>query len=420
MIVPTNNGDMKVLHILDMSMPDLSGYSIRSKYIVESQKKIGIRPAVVTSPRLYSENACEEINGITYHRSCFVPGPVDRVMLKLPFLREQVEMRKLYQRIIQVLELDRFDVIHAHSPSLCGMPAMKAARRKGIPFVYEVRAFWEDAAVDRKRFTERSLKYRLSQKMEQRIFDNADAIVCICEGLSKEIDLRTQRDVIHVVPNGVDTSIFLPQPKAERLIEKYGLKGKTVVGFIGSFFTFEGLADLLKSVPKVLAAHKDVAFLVVGSGVEEENLKQLARDSGFLNKTVIFTGRVPHDYIQDYYSIMDILVYPRISKRITELVTPLKPLEAMAMEKAVVASDVGGLKELVKDGETGVLFEAGNVDALAEKIVALTKNEKNRKIIGETARSLMTVSHEWSVITTKYLEVYEHALKKKGVMPLTR
>jgi PEP-CTERM/exosortase A-associated glycosyltransferase len=415
MIVSSNKGAMKVLHILDRSMPDLSGYSIRSKYIVESQKKIGIRPAVVTSPRLYSEAACEKINGITYHRSCFVPGPVDSVMLKLPFLREQVEMRKLHQKITQALEQERFDVIHAHSPSLCGLPAMKAARRKGIPFVYEVRAFWEDAAVDRKRFTEGSLKYRLSQKMEQRVFDNADAIVCICEGLSKEIDLRTRRDVIHIVPNGVDTSIFLPQPKAERLIEKYGLKGKTVVGFIGSFFTFEGLADLVKCVPKVLAAHKDVAFVLVGSGVEEENLKQLAMDSGFLNKTVIFTGRVPHDHIQDYYSIMDILVYPRISKRITELVTPLKPLEAMAMEKAVVASDVGGLKELVKDGETGVLFEAGNVDALAESILLLVMNEEMRMEIGISARADMSENREWAVIMSRYLDIYSSILQKRAI-----
>jgi PEP-CTERM/exosortase A-associated glycosyltransferase len=396
-----------------MSIPDLSGYSIRSKYIVESQKKIGIRPAVVTSPRLYSENAREEINGITYHRSCFVPGPVDRVMLKLPFLREQVEMRKLHQKIIQVLEQERFDVIHAHSPSLCGLPAMKAARRKGIPFVYEVRAFWEDAAVDNKRFKEGSFKYWLSQKMEQRIFDNADAIVCICKGLSKEIDSRTRRDVIHVVPNGVDTSVFLPQPKAQYLLEKYALNGKIVVGFIGSFFTFEGLADLVRCVPKVLSTHKDIAFLVVGTGVEEKNLKQLARNSGFLNKMIIFTGRVPHDHIQDYYSIMDILVYPRISKRITELVTPLKPLEAMAMEKAVVVSDVGGLKELIKNGETGVLFEAGDIDDLAEKIIDLIKNEQKRDIIGKTARVQMIKSREWSVISLNYLKVYEHAMKRK-------
>ncbi len=308
---------------------------------------------------------------------------------------------------MHIIEQEDFDVVHAHSPSLCGLPAMKAARKKGIPFVYEVRAFWEDAAVDRQRFSEGSLRYRISQKMEQRIFDKADAIVCICEGLRSEIARRTDRGNIFVVPNGVDTAIFTPRPKSTALLEKYDLQGKTVIGFIGSFFTFEGLSDLICSMAMVSAEDQNTtALVVVGGGVEDERVRRLAEDLGLMNRTVIFTGRVPHDQIQDYYSIMDILVYPRISKRITELVTPLKPLEAMAMEKAVVASDVGGLRELIDHEKTGILYKAGDRRDLAEKLMQLAHNKKERKILGKYARQVMLEKRSWDSLIKAYQGIY--------------
>ncbi len=169
--------------------------------------------------------------------------------------------------------------------------------------------------------------------MEQKLFDRADTVVCICEGLRREIARRSPKQKICVVQNGVDTSSFVPKDKSPMLVEKYRTRGKTVIGFIGSFFTFEGLADLVKSMPLVKNEINDVVLLMVGTGVEDQNLRTLADETGLAGNTVIFTGRVPHEKVQDYYSLMDILVYPRISKRITELVTPLKPLEAMAMEK---------------------------------------------------------------------------------------
>lgn len=143
------------------------------------------------------------------------------------------------------------------------------------------------------------------------------------------------------------------------------------------FFTFEGLADLVKSMPLVKNEINDVVLLMVGTGVEDQNLRTLADETGLAGNTVIFTGRVPHEKVQDYYSLMDILVYPRISKRITELVTPLKPLEAMAMEKTVVVSDVGGLKELVIDRRNGFVFKAGDVNGLAGKLVDLHAARRN-------------------------------------------
>jgi PEP-CTERM/exosortase A-associated glycosyltransferase len=403
----------KVLHILDRSIPDLVGYSIRSKYIVEFQRSIGISPYVVTSPKYERNVEYEKIGSTLYYRCYSPPRGIDRLLMAVPFAREQRIMRKLERKVAEIVNVHKIDILHAHSPSLCGIPALKVAQRWKLPLVYEIRALWEDAAVDRGRFAEKSLKYIISEKVEQRLIDKCDAIVCICEGLRSEIAPRRNKGNIFVTQNGVDTTIFAPREKAGSLVNKFELEGKIVIGFIGSFFTFEGLADLIASVPKVAAEQENVRLLIVGGGVEEANVKRQAAELGVLEEIVIFVGRVPHEEIQDYYSIMDIMVYPRISKRITELVTPLKPLEAMAMEKAVVASDVGGLKELIRDGVTGLLYEAGNIDHLAERIVHLARNEKKRKLMAENARLQMRAEREWSKIVPKYLDIYEKLVRNK-------
>jgi glycogen synthase len=397
---------VKVLHVLDRSIPDLIGYSIRSKYIVEFQSKMGLTPIVMTTPKYDREIPFERINDIEYYRSYVKPESFEKTLHRLPFLREQVMMRRTEKMIERLANDNKVSIIHAHSPSLCGLPALKVARRLSIPIVYEVRAFWEDAAVDRKRFMENSLKYRISTKMEQKLFDQADTVVCICEGLRQEIARRSPKQKIRVVQNGVDTNYFIPRDKSQILIEKYKTQGKTVVGFIGSFFTFEGLADLIKSMPLVKKKINDVALLIVGTGVEDQNLRTLAAETGVAGDTVIFTGRVSHEEVQDYYSIMDILVYPRISKRITELVTPLKPLEAMAMEKTVVVSDVGGLKELVIDSQNGLTFKAGDVNDLAEKLIDLALHPERRTAIGKQARKDMIEKRDWSVISQEYRAIY--------------
>ncbi len=410
----TANADLtgtKVLHVLDRSIPNLSGYSIRSKYIVEFQSRMGLVPIVMTTPKYDRDIPFERLNGIGYHRSYVKPETsFEKTLHRLPFLREQVMMRRTQKMIERLAEENGVRIIHAHSPSLCGLPALQAGRRLKIPVVYEVRAFWEDAAVDRNRFREQSVKYRISAKMEQKLFDGADTVVCICEGLRREIAGRSPEQTIRVVQNGVDTGYFIPKDRSPVLVEKYRTRGKTVIGFIGSFFTFEGLADLIKCMPLVKKEIDDVMLLIVGTGVEDHRLRTLAAETGLAGETVLFTGRVPHETVQDYYSVMDILVYPRISKRITELVTPLKPLEAMAMEKAVVVSDVGGLKELVTDRRNGFVFKAGDVNDLAGTLIDLARRPEKRIETGRQARKDMIEHRDWSVISREYKAIYSGLL----------
>ncbi len=411
MINKSDSKGTRILHVLDRSIPNLSGYSIRSKYIVEFQARMGLKPFAITTPNYDRETSHDLINGIEYHRSYVSPGLMEKFLYKLPFLREQAMMNRAEKKIEELIETNNIQIVHAHSPSLCGLPALKVARRRNLPMVYEVRAFWEDAAVDRKRFAENSLKYRISQMIEQKLFEQADTVVCICEGLRREVARRAPKQKIAVVQNGVDTSVFRPRDKSKALADKYKTQGKTVIGFIGSFFTFEGLADLVKSAAIVKQDRDDILVIIVGAGVEDHNLRRLVEELSLGGNTVVFAGRVPHEEVLDYYSIMDILVYPRISLRITELVTPLKPLEAMAMEKTVLVSDVRGLRELVIDGRNGVVFKAGDVHDLARKLTELVANPRRCLEIGRQAGKDMENERDWPIISKKYLEIYGSLLE---------
>jgi len=330
----------------------------------------------------------------------------------MPFLKEIILMRYLEQDIIRLVTDNSIDIIHAHSPILCGLPALRVAKKMRIPFIYEVRALWEDAAVDQQKTKEGSLRYKLTRWLETKLLKQADVIITICKGLKKEIVERNIReDKVHIVHNGVDVNKFVPCAKDTVLLKKYNLNGHIVIGFIGSFYKFEGLEILLRSVPNILANSKNVKFLIVGGGEEENDLKQLARTL-HIEKDVIFTGRVPHTEIFKYYSIIDIFAYPRVNKRITNLVTPLKPLEAMSMGKAIIGSDVGGLRELINDKETGLLFKAESIGDLVDKCVYLLRNREKRESLGQKARVEMIQRRDWAKIVSEYVNIYDNLLSR--------
>ena len=249
---------------------------------------------------------------------------------------------------------------------------MRVGRRLGIPVVYEVRAFWEDAAVDHGTSREWGIRYRLTRGLESYALKRVNAITTICEGLRGDILGRgIAPEKVTVIPNAVNIENFsMGQTPDLQLAQNLGLDGKILLGFIGSFYAYEGLAVLLRALPKMLAVNPDIRVLLVGGGPQEKELKALAAQLRLEDK-VIFTGRVPHDQVQRYYNLIDILIYPRLPMRLTDLVTPLKPLEAMAQGRLVVASDVGGHLELIQDGKTGILFKAGDPDALASKVLDL-------------------------------------------------
>ena len=320
--------------------------------------------------------------------------------------------RALYiaRRLGAVCKKERPDILHAHSPCLMGMAALRVGRRAGLPVVYEMRASWEDAAVHHGTSREDSLRDRVSRRLETYVLRSADSVTTICEGLREEILARgVDAAAVEVIPNAVDVERFVEREPDAELARELGLDGKRVLGFAGSFYAYEGLTLLLTALPKIRAAYPDIRLLLVGGGPEEARLKAMSGELG-LDDTVIFTGRVPHEQVGAYYDLVDIFVYPRISSRLTETVTPLKPLEAMAQRRLVVASDVGGHRELIRDGETGMLFTADNPDSLAEVTLKLLDNPGNWSAMHDAGRRFVEQERTWASSVARYRAVYQRVL----------
>jgi glycosyltransferase involved in cell wall biosynthesis len=144
----------------------------------------------------------------------------------------------------------------------------------------------------------------------------------------------------------------------------------------------------------------------VGGGPQQVELQALAARLGVSDK-VMFVGRVPHQEVSRYYNLIDILVYPRLSMRLTELVTPLKPLEAMAQGKLFIASDVGGHHELIRNLETGVLFKAGDVRDLASKVLYLLSDTTRGLDIVAAGRQYVENERTWKAVVSRYAEIYK-------------
>ena len=395
---------IRVLHVLDHSIPLHSGYTFRTAALLREQRSLGWQTFHVTSPKQGQTAApVEDIDGLSFFRT----QPAKGLLVDLPISREVALMQQLESRLEEVAREIRPDIIHAHSPVLNAIPAIKVARRLGIPVVYEIRAFWEDAAVDHGSTAEGSLRYRITRALETRAIRQVDHAFTICEGLRGDILARgIAAEKITVIPNAVDVESFqLASPPDPQLLEQWGLTGKTVVGFVGSFYAYEGLDLLLDAVPELLRQRPDVRVLLVGGGPQEANLRKQVDRLG-LGEYVIFTGRVPHKEVGRYYDLVNVLAYPRHPMRLTELVTPLKPLEAMAQGQLFVASDVGGHKELIDHGQTGILFEAGNRESLAKAIINLLEAPDTWPAIRANGRAFVENVRNWRNSVANYVEPY--------------
>ncbi len=394
---------MRVLHILDHTRPIISGYSSRTHYILSWQKSIGIHPTGLSSPLYNTDEDEKVIDGVRYLRcNSWSFSSKTKRLFYFYFFRK---------RIKKLLLQEKFDLLHAHSPSLCGISAI-LAKNKNIPFIYEVRAFWEDAAVDQGRIKEGSLKYKIYKRSEDFVLKRANAIVVICKGLKEELVKRGfDEDKIFIVPNGIDLNMFdHKKVKENDLRKKLNISDEAVVGFIGSFYRFEGLDLLIRAVEDL----NQIKLLLVGDGEKFLELKKLVSKRG-LGSKVIFTGRVPHQEVINYYSVMDLLVYPRKDERITRIVTPLKPLEAMALGKVVIGSDVDGVKEIIGEGKEagGILFKKEDVDDLKSKI-KMVLNNKNIKRYFEKKALERAKKRSWDKVIKRYLDVYEFAKRDKS------
>ncbi|GHT82212.1 hypothetical protein AGMMS49543_06570 [Betaproteobacteria bacterium] len=394
---------MRILHILDHSIPLHSGYTFRTEALLREQRACGWETLHLTSPKQGpTAEVVENVDGLTFYRT---PAPPAGMV----GINEWRQIKATYKNLIELAARHRPDILHAHSPVLNAIPALWVGQKLGIPVVYEVRAFWEDAAVDHGTTTAGSLRYRLTQRIETEIMRRVAHVFTICEGLRQDIVGRgIAAERVTVIPNGVDIKNFQLSGKADpALRHQLGLDEATVIGFVGSFYAYEGLDLLLDAVPRLLGQFPALRVLLVGGGPQEENLKAQAAKLGVADK-VVFTGRVPHGEVSRYYDQIDLLAYPRHSMRLTELVTPLKPLEAMAQGRVFVASDVGGHHELIRDGETGRLFQAGSVEALVSVVSDMLEHRGRWRAMGKAGRHFVEKERNWKRSVAAYAPVYAH------------
>ena len=394
---------MRILHVLDHGLPLHSGYTFRTRAILKAQMARGWEVAGLTGVRHVKDGPDPEmVDGITFYRTpAILEGPSP--------LREWGEVRALAKRLDALIGEWKPDQIHAHSPVLNALAALRVAKRRRVPLMYEIRAFWEDAAVGNGTGSEGSAKYRLTRMLETHAARQADAVAVICEGLRADlVDRGIDSAKIIVSPNGVDMNLFGdPPPRDDALARELGLEAADVVGFIGSFYDYEGIDDLIAAMPLLPGAH----LLLVGGGPMEEALRRQAAASPAAAR-IHFVGRVPHQEVERYYSLIDILAYPRKAMRLTELVTPLKPLEAMAQRKLVTASDVGGHRELIEDGVTGTLFAPGDPQAIAAALAGLFADRAGWEARRETARRFVETDRNWSSNISNYLPAYQRLTGK--------
>ena len=401
---------MKILHILDHSIPLHSGYTFRTRAILQQQRALGWQTFHLTSIKhIGAEQAVEEVNGLSFYRTPQETG----FMSRLPIVNQWLVISSLQKRLDEIIPQIKRDIIHAHSPVLNGLAAIKAGKKYNIPVVYECRAFWEDAAVDHGTSSEHSLRYRLTHALETYVFKQANAVTTICKGLRKDISQRgIAENKITVIPNAVDIEKFSFGQKADtELKQQLNLQDKTVLGFIGSFYAYEGIPLILEALPEILKQRPEVRVLLVGGGPQEQIIKDKVKQLK-LESVVIFTGRVPHEQVQDYYKLVDIFIYPRLAMRLTELVTPLKPLEAMAQGRLVIASDVGGHKELIQDQQNGVLFKANDVSSLVACTLDLLAHSQQWDKVRQAGRLYVEQERNWPKSVANYQQVYAPLLKE--------
>ena len=407
---------MRVLHILDHSLPLHSGYTFRTRAILKAQAALGLDVRAITGQRHGAAGPDpESVDGLVFHRTPGAPsGPAG--------WREAGEIRALAGAIERLAGTWRPDVLHAHSPALCGAAGALAGRRLGLPLVYEIRAFWEDAAVGNGQGREGSLRYRLTRALENRVIARADAVVTICAGLRDDLVARGVDPArITLSPNGVDLALFGDPPAPDAaLAASAGLgsgpadaaSGGPVIGFIGSFYDYEGLDVLIDAMPLLLARQPGARLILVGGGPMDAALRARAAASSAAD-AIHFTGRVPHGEVERWYALMDIMAYPRKASRLTELVTPLKPLEAMAQGKLVAASAVGGHRELIADGVTGTLFAPDDPAACAHALADLAQDRSRWEILRATGRAHVRAKHDWAVNARRYPAVYQTAIEQR-------
>ena len=397
---------MRIIHVMDHSLPKSSGYTIRAKYLLEAQAASGNEVTVLTSPSQGTDAKDEHIGGIRYCRTHYSSWESSLVAKGAKHL---IFGRSISRALSGLLDQGQFDVVHAHTPFHIARVAQREARRRKLPFIYEKRNLWEESARARGKAVGRWPLYDISRAVDRWVTVRANAVCTITQALKNHtVALGANPEKVFVVGNGVDTSIFFPQAAPAELREKCAAGGNCVIGFIGSFFSYEGLPFLVETFARLVKKYPTARLVLVGDGEDTRRLDQLVPQLN-LSEHVWLVGKVPHNQVADFCAAMDVLVYPRLHSELTDMISPLKPLEPMAMAKCVLGSDVGGIRELLDNGHAGLLFKAGDSADLEKTLDSILSGAVNISEMGQKARAHVSEKRQWSQMARVYDDAYRYA-----------
>ena len=453
---------MRVLQVLANSSPDVNGYAVRTQMILQNQPQdvIGLTSPWYPQRETMIDNFTD--NGVRYLRtvhplhnqnklsfglklvkrqtikgrskqkqehnrnSSSISGIVGKLFrapgyftkLAWKVVEEKILMRYFMQRIIEVAKQEKADLIHAHTPYRVGLPALKAARKLGLPFVYEMRGMWEETAVANGRWRANGPAYRRFQRFENKVLRAADSVVCISETLKHEaISRGVDAARITVVTNAAQIIAGNDLEKHEtfdQVVASLGIEPLTrVIGYIGSLREMEGVDLTAEAVAELTKQGFDVRLLVLSGTAGQEELRNLCGRLE-LDDRAIITGPVPHQFVSQFYDLIDIFVVSRPDTAVTRLVTPLKPFEAMAMKRAVVVSNLDALEEIITDNETGLLYQAGSLSSLVETIKRLVTDGKLMSSLGNNAYDWIIHNRTWELVVKNYSVAYQIAIENRG------
>ena len=401
------------LMLLFCSLPHHSnGYAIRSHGLLSGLKKSSWDVITCTRPGYPWDVKCHttpdqsgfaQVDGIFYRH---LKGLNRQKMAVDDYFDESANIIEAVAKTI------RPSVIHAASNHVTALPALIAARRLGLPFIYEVRGLWEVTQASTKSNWDDTELFQLQHKLESLVAREADCVITLTDGLRDELISRgVQKENIRIVPNCVDAQRFKPLPRKTDLHRKLGLSDAPTIGYVGSFVAYEGLDDLVRAA--VILKRKGIRFnlLLVGDGNALNEIRELIRNSD-LKQEVFVTGRIPYQEVEHYYSLIDIAPFPRKPLPVCEMVSPLKPFEAMAMGKVVVGSSVNGLKEIVTHGETGLIFEKGNIGDLAEKLAQVITDRNLAIMLGTNGQRWVCEQRSWDSAAQKIAAIYKEILSE--------
>lgn len=401
----------RVLYMLHNSLPFHSaGYSTRTHGLLSGLRGQGWDVQGVTRlgypydmPKMDELGEIAQSNlvdGVPYHRLSTAPG-----------IEKKSPITEYIKRYVSALEAksmeERPQILHAASNHWNGLAAVSAANRLGIPSIYEVRGLWEVTRGSRDFEWAKGGMYRFMARMEADAAANATHVLAITQALKDELINRgVDGEKITVVPNAVDAQRFTPQPRDAELEAQLGFQGKTVIGYIGSVLDYEGLGLLIEAAERMRSQRNDFVVMIVGDGAELERFRSAVEERE-MTDVVRFLGRVPHEDVERYYSLVDIAPFPRLPLPVCEMVSPLKPFEALAMGKAIVASDVAALAEIVQPNVTGLLHRKGDVDDLTAKLTELVERPELRAQLSSNGLTWVRENRQWPDMAQRVSAIYE-------------